>query len=64
MLWSCTQQLDRHTIVMATPAFPRKQTAKTPLDVMATTVCFMDARFLGTKMLSAKEGVALTEPQH
>lgn len=65
MLWPCTHRLDSHTIVMATPAFPRKQQqiTNTPLDAIATTTCSMDTRHLGTKMLSAKGGMALTEPQ-
>lgn len=50
---------------MATPAFPGKQqqSTNTQLDAIATTACSVDARHLGTKMLSAKGGVALTEPQ-
>lgn len=70
MLWPCTHQLDRHTIVMATPAFPGRlfqgitnQITNTPLDAIATTACSMDVRHLRTKMLSAKGGMALTEPQ-
>lgn len=65
MLWPCMHRLGRHTIVMATPAFPGKQQqiTNTPLDAIATTACSTDVRHRGSNTLSAKGEMVLAEPQ-